>query len=313
MSTTTWSGVELRHLLALLAVADEGTFSAAAERLGYTQSAVSQQVGALERIVGASLFDRPGGPRPVRLTEAGDALVTHARAVLARLKTAEADLRALATGEQGVLRVGTLQSIGTKVLPAVLRRSMSEHPGVEIVLRESHDPLELLRLVEEGDLDITFSPLPVAGGPYETRWVLDDPFVFVAAADAPEAGQGRIALTDIVDLPLIGTRNSICLRSIEECFRGLGAEPRFVFNSDDNPTIQGCIAAGLAYGLLPVLTVDEADRSVRVLSVDPAPEPRRIGLVWHAERRPPPAQQAFVDAVTAVCAALNDRWRSNAA
>ena len=66
-----WAGLEMRHLLALVAVVETGTFSGAAERLGYTQSAVSQQVGTLERMVGTPLFERPGGPRPVRLTTAG--------------------------------------------------------------------------------------------------------------------------------------------------------------------------------------------------------------------------------------------------
>ena len=96
-----WSGLELRHLLALVAVVEAGTFSAAAERLGYTQSAVSQQIGTLERMVGAPLFERPGGRRLVHLTVAGEMLLTHARAVIARVSAAAADLRALASGEQG--------------------------------------------------------------------------------------------------------------------------------------------------------------------------------------------------------------------
>src|SRR3954471_22697939 len=74
MVATDWSGLEIRHLAALQAVADSGNFSRAADRLGYTQSAVSQQVAALERIVGVALFERPGGPRPVTLTPSGEVL-----------------------------------------------------------------------------------------------------------------------------------------------------------------------------------------------------------------------------------------------
>jgi DNA-binding transcriptional LysR family regulator len=125
----TWPGLELRHLLALVAVSETGTFSRAAEQLGYTQSAVSQQIGTLERIVGTPLFERPGGPRPVRLTTAGEILLTHARAVLARVSSAAADLRALASGEQGQLRVGTLPSIGTKILPNSSRPSETSGPA----------------------------------------------------------------------------------------------------------------------------------------------------------------------------------------
>ena len=164
----------MRHLLALVAVAETGTFSAAAEQLGYTQSAVSQQVGTLERMVGTPLFERPGGRRPVRLTAAGEMLLTHARAVLARVSSAAADLRALASGEQGELRVGTLPSIGTKVLPRLLGTFRAEWPGIEIVLRESGDCADLIHAVETGDVDVTFieiGPLRdrAAGGPPATR------------------------------------------------------------------------------------------------------------------------------------------------
>ena len=159
-----WPNLEVRHLLALVTVVETGTFSAAAEELGYTQSAVSQQVGILERIVGASLFERPGGRRPVQLTAAGEMLLIHARAVIARVSAAAADLRALASGQQGELRVGTLPSVGTKVLPRLLRSFRAEWPGIQIVLRESRESADLIHDVETGEIDVTFIDI----GPYET-------------------------------------------------------------------------------------------------------------------------------------------------
>src|SRR5205823_7005645 len=110
-------GVELRHFLALEAVSREGTFGKAAGALGYTQSAVSQQIAALERIVGQRLVERPGGPKPVSLTEAGRLLLTHAEAIAARISAAQADLNALGAGEAGTLRVGVFQSGGQRTLP----------------------------------------------------------------------------------------------------------------------------------------------------------------------------------------------------
>src|ERR687893_1699284 len=107
MESDSWLGVELRHFLALEAVAREGSFGRAATALGYTQSAVSQQIATLERIVGDKLLERPGGPRPVSLTEAGTLLLRHADAIVARLDAARADLAALSAGEAGMLRVGT--------------------------------------------------------------------------------------------------------------------------------------------------------------------------------------------------------------
>src|SRR5438874_5286291 len=149
MELDQWLGIELRHFIALKAIAEEGTFGRAATRLGYTQSAISQQIATLERIVGQRLIDRPGGPRPVSLTEAGALLLRHADAIAARLQAAQADLTALEAGEAGPLRVGTYQSVSAKLLPALLREFHRGWPKVEIRLRESADDLALLTLVEQ--------------------------------------------------------------------------------------------------------------------------------------------------------------------
>src|SRR6185295_15708869 len=99
MESDRWLGLDLRHLVALKTIADEGSFGRAAERLGYTQSAISQQIAALERIVGLRLIERPGGPRPISLTEAGQILLRHADAIQARLLAAKADMAALEAGD----------------------------------------------------------------------------------------------------------------------------------------------------------------------------------------------------------------------
>src|SRR5205809_1528670 len=146
MGADGWLGVELRHFLALEAVAREGSFGKAATSLGYTQSAVSQQIAMLERIVGQRLLERPGGPKPVSLTEAGRLLLTHAEAIAARLAAAQADLNALGDGEAGRLRVGVFQSVGQRILPDVMRRYREAWPKVEVMLTESADDTELLAL-----------------------------------------------------------------------------------------------------------------------------------------------------------------------
>src|SRR5436305_10387095 len=99
MEPDRWLGVELRHLAALQAVASEGSFGRAAEKLGYTQSAVSQQIATLERIVGERLVERPGGPRPVSLTEAGRVLLGHANSIVARPQAPQAALASLSARE----------------------------------------------------------------------------------------------------------------------------------------------------------------------------------------------------------------------
>jgi DNA-binding transcriptional LysR family regulator len=309
-----WSGLEMRHLLALVAVVETGTFSEAAERLGYTQSAVSQQVGTLERIVGTSLFERPGGRRPVRLTAAGEMLLAHARTVLARVNAAAADLRALASGDQGQLQVGTLPSVGTKVLPRLLTSFRIEHPGVEIVLRESRDCANLIHAVETGDIDVTFIDIgPHETGPLQVRRLLDDPMVLVAPADAPEAGRRAVSIDDIAHLPMIGTRNPGCRQIIDDAFRHAAVVPSYLFRSDDNPTIQSLIGSGLAYAVLPMLTVDEHDPNVAIITIRPEPQPRRLGIAWHPERRSPAALPHFVEAAAEICRDLGEQWAASPA
>ena len=162
-----WSGIELRHFAALDAIAVEGSFRGAAVRLGYTQSAVSQQIAVLERIVGEQLIDRPGGPRPVVLTEAGELLRRHAAAIVARLQAAQADLEALSAGMAGSLRVGAYQSVGSTILPAVMREFAAAWPRVEVALTEAHD--ELLDGLERGELDLAFTVLPLPPGTVRKR------------------------------------------------------------------------------------------------------------------------------------------------
>jgi DNA-binding transcriptional LysR family regulator len=300
-----WSALELRHLHALLAVADEGTFSRAAARLGYTQSAISQQVAALERMLGTPLFDRPGGPRPVELTEAGRTMVDHARGVLRRLSAAQAELAAITAGERGTIRVGTVQSVGTRVLPELLSRFRAQRPGVEFVLRESHDVHELMDAVADGELDVTFTEVD-RDPRFLYRPMLDDPFVLVAPKGSPQAGRASVSIDEITDLPLIGYREAMCRRIVEEIFLPAPA-PTFVFRSDDNPTIQGCVASGIGYWATPLLTVDTDDPAVVVVPIEPAPEPRHVALAWPAGRRTSPAVADFVAVAEEVCRAVEQR------
>jgi molybdate transport repressor ModE-like protein len=311
---STWTALEMRHLQALAAVVDTGSFSAAAQQLGYTQSAVSQQIGTLERIVGAPLFQRPGGRRPVQLTPAGQMLLTHARAVIARVSAAAADLRALASGEQGELRVGTLPSVGTKVLPRLLATFRAEWPGVKILLHESRESADLIHAVETGDIDLTFIDIgPHETGPLRVRRLLDDPMVLLAPAGAPEAERPAVSIDDLAHLPMIGTGNPGCREIIDHAFRQAAVAPTYIFRSDDTPTIQGLVGTGMAYAVLPLLTVDENDPQVALIPIRPEPPPRRLGIAWHPERRPPAALPPFVNTAAAICRDIGEQWAASRA
>ena len=298
MEPDRWLGVEIRHFAALQAVASEGSFGRAAQRLGYTQSAISQQIATLERLVGERLVERPGGPRPVSLTEAGQLLLRHAASIVARLEAAQADLNALRAGEAGTLRVGTFQSVGARVLPEVMRRFTEQWPLVEVMLEE-HDDEEIADALERGEIDTGFVLLPVGDAPLETVELLRDPYVLVVAAGSPFATEPP-RLRELAGAPLVWFRSGRSMEPIEAAFRAEGVEPRWAFRSNDNQTVQGLVAAGVGNAILPRLTVDEADPRTAVVDLRGAVAPRIIGVGRHRDRYASPAARAFVETALAL-------------
>jgi molybdate transport repressor ModE-like protein len=297
-------GLELRHLAALKAIAAEGTFAGAARRLGYTQSAVSQQIAALERITGARLVERPPGRRPAGLTAAGTLMLRHGVAMLARAQAAEADLAAAANGTGGTVRLGTYQSVGVHVLPELLPRLQERLPDVEVLLRESASDVDLLDLVESGELDLTFCMLPVEDGPFASVELLADRYVLVLPRDAPLAKRRRISIRDVAAQPLIGFRSCRNDHRIEAQLRARGFAPSIVFRSDDNTTVQALVGAGVGAALMPRLTVDlENRRTVCVELADLFP-PRLLGIVWHSDREQSDAARVIIEVARQVCQEL---------
>jgi DNA-binding transcriptional LysR family regulator len=294
-SMPSWLGVELRHLAALEAIATEGTFGRAAEKLGYTQSAISQQIATLERLVGERLIDRPGGSRPVTMTEAGRILLRHAESIVARLKAAQADLAALSSGESGSLNIGTFQSVGAKILPEMLRRFRAAWPDVKIELGESHVDRELAEMVERGELDVAFVQLPLDNPSLETIEVLRDDYVLVTSADSPIGAGHRPTLREIAEQPLIGYRNCRATEILVDQLRATGREPHFVFRSDENGVVQGIVASGIGIALVPRLAVDENDAAIRIVELGPRIAPRIVGIARHRDRYHSAAARAFVE------------------
>jgi molybdate transport repressor ModE-like protein len=295
MKSDSWHGVEVRHFAALQAVASQGSFGRAAEKLGYTQSAISQQVATLERIVGEQLVERPGGPRPVSLTEAGHVLLRHADSIVARLHAAQADLQALKAGELGTLRVGTFQSVGARLLPAVMRRFTQQWPQIDVMLEELDDE-EILEVLERGGVDVGFVLLPVGEAPLETHELLRDPYVLVV----PAGEQGVWpSLAAIAEKPLVGFRSGQSMNPVEAAFRAEGLEPRWAFRSDDNQTMQGLVAAGVGYAVVPRLTIDESDPRTSIIELGDLVAPRVIALGRHRDRYASPAARAFIETALA--------------
>lgn len=287
-----WLDVEIRHLAALDAVARERSFRGAAGRLGYVQSAVSQQVSHLERLVGARLVERSRGSAHVALTRAGDVLLEHIETILARLGAARDDLAALAEGRAGTVRVGAIQSVATRLLPDVLARFALSSPDVRVAPIETPTDVPLLELVERGELDVAFCELPVRDGPFDAVELIDDPFVLLVSTRSALAGRAEPpSLSEIVRLPLVGLDRS---RWQER----LGIDLELTHRVDLDTTVQALVAAGIGVAIAPRLCVDPRHPGTRTIELPELP-PRTLALVWHSARALRPAAAAFAATVRA--------------
>lgn len=250
--------LDVKRLRVLREVAARGSFSAAAESLAYTQSAISQQIATLEREAGTVLVDR--NARGVRLTESGRALVRHADVILARLAEAEAELEAIAGVRGGRLRIVSFPSAGATIAPRAIGRFRERYPGVEVTLapREPHEGLDCLK-TDECDIAITLEAgfEPIVDKAIERHHLLDDPMYVLLPACHRVAHKSRVRLTELAeDSWIMGTTGRcpdglILLRACQSA----GFEPRVAFQSDDYAAIQGFVAAGVGVCLIPDLAL----------------------------------------------------------
>jgi DNA-binding transcriptional LysR family regulator len=273
------SDVELRHLTTMAAVADEGSFGRAAARLGYTQSTVSQQIAALERAVGGAVFDRPGGPKPVRITPLGTVVLAHGHELLARAQAMAAAVDRFKAGD-GRVDIGTFQSVSNVILPLVVRRLRDEHPGCDIRLFEEETDRPDVR-----ELDLTFFDGRVDGD-VEHRKLLDDPYLLVARRGTFPDGPVRPAQLD--GAPMVA-HPPICDQArMEQALARRGVRPRIVFRTAGNETVLSMVRAGMGSAVLPRLAVHSADvssdESLCLHELRPGLPPREIFLLWQADR-----------------------------
>ncbi len=284
--------LELRHLHALLAVAEERSFGRGATRLGYTQSAISQQIAALERVVGGAVFDRPGGPRPVELTPLGQVLCEHARTLLDRLRLIDDDLARLKAGESGRIVVGTFQSVSVRLLPAIIGQLRAERPKVDVRLVTIDDDDGLTDAVLSGELDVAFCLTTQPIERLEIIALFDDPYVLVAPRGRERS---PVALATVGEVPMIGQSGSACQLPIRRSLVAAGISPDYVFVSDDNAAVQAMVRAGMGYAVMPTLAVDRADVTLDFLELVPPVEPRRISLALRDDRTRSAALDRFVE------------------
>src|SRR3954447_25005304 len=248
--------LDVKRLRVLREVAALGSFSGAAETLAYTQSAVSQQIAALERETGARLLERT--PRGVRPTEAGAALVRHAEAVLARLAEAEAELEAIAGLRSGRVKLGSFASASAGLVPAAVATFRAQHPSVEVALTLA-EPLDGIAQVRAGDLDVAIATGRALVGIERLAVVhlLDDP-VFVALPRGHRfAGRAALRLEELNEEPVMFGRGNDCpdREMFMNVCRRAGFEPEVSLETDDYSAMQGFVAMGMGVALIPELAL----------------------------------------------------------
>jgi DNA-binding transcriptional LysR family regulator len=294
--------LDVRRMRVLKEVAARGSFSAAAEALSYTQSAVSQQIAALEREAGSQLVERSA--RGVRLTDAGRALVDHAEVILARLADAEAELEAIAGLRGGRLRLCSFPSAGATVMPPAIARFRERHPGVELTL-EPAEPDDGVARLRAGEADISLTIEASGFCSYQgidELHLLDDP-MYVALPDGhPLAHKPNLHLADLADEAwMLGSTGacpdtSIFLRSCQ----AEGFEPRVAFHSDDYFAIQGFVAAGMGVSFIPDLALVSVRDDIVIRSLGARAPVRRIMAATLTDSFVSPAKQAMLDILVEV-------------
>jgi DNA-binding transcriptional LysR family regulator len=292
---TAFTGMEIRHLVALRAVAEEGSFIGAADVLGLSQAAVSQQIAGLERMVGQQVFSRPGGPRPVRLTSAGKVLLRHADAVMEQLGRAERDLEDLVS--EGRVTVGTFQSVSVQLLPEIVAAMRAKSPAIRIHALEADENEELIERLMDAETDVAFLASPVQDKRLELTSLGIDPYVVLVSASGPLASRAKarsFPAQALVGVPLIGQHGMEQQRHIDRGLREAGIPPRYVFRSRDNGAVQAMVRAGLGAAVLPALAVDAADPEVLIRPLDPPIPARTLFIALPKGDQPSPATRQLV-------------------
>jgi DNA-binding transcriptional LysR family regulator len=270
--------LNVQRLRVLREVIVRGSFSAAAEALSYTQSAVSQAVATLEAETGATLVERDR--RGVRPTAAGQALVSHVDGILARVQAAEDELHAVLGLRGGRLRVATFPTAGSTVMPLAIARFRAAHPEVELSLAEG-EPEDVAPRLGAGEFDLALL-FEVEGAPrlpdgLVTTPLLDDPLHVALPAGHPLADRPALALGDLRDEAWVQTSEpSAVARHVVRLCHAAGFDPVVSFESDDYAVIQGLVAAGVGVALVPELALNRLRDDIVVRALHPASPVRRV-------------------------------------
>jgi DNA-binding transcriptional LysR family regulator len=290
---------QVRRLQVLAEIADRGSFSAAADSLEMTQSAVSQHISALERSVGMAVVDRTS--RPPQLTEAGTALVRHARVILTRLDAAEQELAAVAGRRLGRVRLGAFPTALATFVPPALAAFKRRVPTVTLSVVDDHMP-QLLHRLGDGEIDLAIvygdgAMSDPATQAFDRIPLFDDPFRAVLPRGHRLARKdSTVSLSALSDETWIGgSTASGWFRIVRQACREAGFEPQVALTSDDYVGIQALVSANLGVTVLPGLATTRPRSRVAIRELRPPTPVRRIWVARPDDSYPSPSAQIMID------------------
>jgi DNA-binding transcriptional LysR family regulator len=289
--------VELRQLATFVAVAEEGSFTRAADRLHVVQSAVSAGVRNLEKELGATLFDR--STHTVKLTDAGGALLPEARATLAAVQAARDAVDEARGGLRGTVMLGTMQAQGMRTidLAGLLAAFRAEHPAVKVTIRHSGGSSEMARDVLEGRLDLAFLALPGDGPPgVELIPLAREPIMLAVPTGHPLAESADVELRALYDETLVDLPPGWGIRmAVDRSFAAAGVTRTVTYEVNDTATMVEFIRNGLAIGMLPRSNVETSE--IAFLPIREYPPQFETSIAIPANRRLSAATRAMLETV----------------
>jgi len=285
--------MNLRQLRYLVALSDERHFTRAAAREHVAQPALSQQIRSLEAELGVTLVERT--TRRVAMTQAGEILVARARRALAELDAAQAELQSLAGVQAGRLSVGAMHTMGPVDLSLLLATFHDRYPDVELIVREQSSE-ELAAMLREDEVDLAFLSVTerIQRRGLALRPLVSEELVVILALGHPLAGLEQLRLRDLAGEAFISFREGARLRELlSTAAAGAGFEPRIALESNESRRIRSLVSRGLGVAILPRSDAEGPGAIVAVCDLVEPPLTRDVTLASRAERRPPPAAEAF--------------------
>ena len=274
--------MELRQLRYLVAIVEESNFTRASEKLFVSQSALSQQIQALEQELGTVLLDR--AKRCVRPTAAGEILYHHAQRIFLELVQAETAIQELDGLQRGELHVGVVQTVNDYLMPLLASTFAQRHPQIKLMVNEL--PIDEIEVgLQEGELQVGLGFFPSANQHIHAQALLEEQLVLIVRKDHPLTEHTSLRVASLDRLPMVMLSNTFCTRRLwEESARLTPAQPCVVMEMNTVNSILAVVENTHLATVLPRHTLARKNLAqlVGIDLIEPTPS-RQVGLLWHRE------------------------------